>query len=200
MDRTRQGLLYALFAYASWGLLSPVGKHLLQDFQPMGLNTVRFALASIVFLAFAGPSAIVASLRLLADRRVLLVNVLANGSLTLFAYSLVDLPANFSTLGFYTAPIWTAILARMFLDERLGWTFVPGVVGLLVGGYITLFGAVSPTHALAGTGESAVDLVALGLAVGSGVVWGFYTVALRKAAPDLELKPLMGEPMQQAAE
>ena len=183
MRKANQGLLLGFLAYASWGLLSPVGKHLFDSFFPMGLNAVRFALATLVFFAVTGPRNFVESLRLLRNKDVLWVNVLANGSLTLFLYALTTLPATFATLGFYTAPLWTAILARMMLGEHMGWSFLPAAVGLLLGGYLTLFGAQAP---------GPVSAIGLALAVGSAVVWGYYTVVLRRAAPGLSLKPLMG--------
>lgn len=183
MARVRQGILFALLAYASWGLLSPVGKHLLADFFPMGLNAVRFALATLAFFAFA-PGAFPASLALLRDRGVLWANLLANLSLTLFLYALVLLPATFATLGFYTAPLWTALLARGLLGERIGAAFIPAAAGLLAGGYIALFGLRAP--------DASVDGLGLLLAVGSAVVWGYYTVVLRRVAPGHGLKPLMG--------
>ncbi|MEK6985298.1 MAG: DMT family transporter [Candidatus Thermoplasmatota archaeon] len=183
-SRARFGILLAFGAYASWGLLSPVGKHLLADFHPLGLNAVRFAIATLVLMPFLGRHGIRDSFRLLRNPKVLWVNLLANVSLTLFLYSLTTLPATFATLGFYTAPLWTAVLARMLLAERVGWSFAPAAVGLLVGGYVALFGLAAPA-----SGFSAVGMA---LAVGSAIVWAYYTVALRRAAPDIPLKPLMG--------
>jgi drug/metabolite transporter (DMT)-like permease len=115
---------------------------------------------------------------------VVWVNLLANGSLTLFLYSLVSLRPAFSTLGFYAAPLFTAGLAALVLKERVGRWFGPAVVCLLAGGYLTLFGLAAP-----GAGFSAVGMT---LALGSAVVWAWYTVELRRHAPAIELKPLMG--------
>ena len=184
MRRTTQGLLLAFLAFASWGFLSPVSKRLLEDFEPLGLNAVRMLLATIAVLPWLGPSGIRESLRTLARREVLWVNLLANGSLTLFLYSLVELRPAFSTLGFYTAPIFTAGLAAVVLKERVGPWFAPAVVLLLAGGYLTLFGLAAP-------GEG-VPLSGMALALGSAVLWAWYTVDLRRHAPSIELKPLMG--------
>jgi drug/metabolite transporter (DMT)-like permease len=179
-----QGILLGFLAYASWGLLSPVGKHLLRTFEPMGLNATRFVLATLVLLPFLGWPAVRDSVRLLRRRDVLWANLLANVSLSLFLYSVVALPATYATLGFYTAPLWTAALARLLLGERVGPWFLPAAAGLLAGGYLALFGLGAPP-----AGFSAVGMA---LAVGSGLVWAYYAVVLRKAAPDLPLKSLMG--------
>lgn len=182
--RTTQGLLLAFAAFASWGFLSPVSKRLLDDFEPMGLNAVRFLLATVAILPWLGLAGIRDSLRVLARREVLWVNLLANASLTLFAYSLVELRPAFSTLGFYTAPLFTAALASVVLKERVGPWFPPAVVLLLVGGYLTLFGLEAPGEGFA--------FVGMALALGSAVVWAWYTVDLRRHAPSIPLKPLMG--------
>lgn len=184
MRRTTQGLLLAFLAFASWGFLSPVSKRLLDDFEPLGLNAVRMLLATVAILPWLGLPGIRDSLRTLARREVLWVNLLANVSLTLFLYSLVDLRPAFSTLGFYMAPIFTAGLAAVVLKERVGPWFAPAVALLVVGGYLTLFGLGAPGPGFAFTG--------MALALGSAVFWAWYTVDLRRHAPSLPLKPLMG--------
>ncbi len=184
MKRSSQGLLLALGAFASWGFLSPVSKRLLDEFAPMGVNAVRFAAATVAVLPWLGGSGIKESLRTLARPQVLWVNLLANGSLTFFLYSLVHLRPAFSTLGFYSAPLFTAGLAALVLKEKAGPWFAPAVAGLLAGGYLTLFGLAAP--------PSGFSLLGMGLALMSAVVWAWYTVDLRRHAPGLELKPLMG--------
>jgi len=185
--RTSLGIGLAFLSYASWGLLSPMGKHFLGSgaYLPNGLNAVRFGLAAVVFLAVAGPRSFVASLRLLRRRDLLTFNALANLSLTLFLYSLAMLPqATYATLGFYTAPLWTAVLAHVILRERAGPWFPVAAAALLAGGYLTLFGFAPPPAGFSAGG--------LALAIASGLVWAWYTVLLRKSAPDIPLKPLMG--------
>lgn len=185
MDRRqRTGLVLAFFAFASWGLLSPVSKRLLEDFTPLGVNAVRFAVALLLVLPWLGRKGLQDSLRLLRRKEILWINLLANGSLTLFLYSLVVLEPTFSTLGFYTAPLFTALLAAVVLKERLGPWFVPAIAGLLVGGYLTLFGPHAP-----GPGFNAFGFL---LALLSAVVWAWYAVDVRRLAKDVPFKPLMG--------
>ena len=186
MRRERLGITLAFLAFASWGLLSPVGKHILDSgwYRPLGLNFVRFGLATVPLLVALGPKETRESFRLLANPKILLPNILANLSLTLFLYALAILPeATPATLGFYTAPLFTAALAGWLLGERVGWWFGPAAVGLLGGGYVTLFGLGAPPPGF-GWG--------MALAVLSAVVWALYTVYLRKAALDVPLKPLLG--------
>lgn len=185
MDRRQgTGLLLAFLAFALWGFLSPVSKRLLDDFEPLGVNAVRFLLATLAILPWLGRAGLRASLRTLARREVLWFNLLANGSLTLFLYSLVHLEPTFSTLGFYSAPLWTALLARVALKERVGPWFGPAVVGLFAGGYLTLFGPHAPGPGFDGLG--------MGLAIASAIVWAWYAVELRRHAPGIPFKPLMG--------
>lgn len=182
--RQLTGLAFASFAFASWGLLSPVSKRLLEDFEPIGANAVRFAVATLVILPWLGGAGLRDAVRLLRRREVLWFNLLANVSLTLFLFSLVRLEPTFSTLGFYSAPLWTALLAAVVLKERMGPWFAPAAAGLLAGGYLTLFGPHAP-----GPGFEAFGMV---LALASAVVWAWYAVELRRHAPDIPLKPLMG--------
>ena len=183
MEPRRAGVVFAFLAYASWGLLSPVGKHLLEGYLPMGLNAVRFALATAVVLAAIGAPARHEAVRLLLHPGVFWANLLANASLTMFLYSVLRLPATFATLGFFGAPLWTALLARWTLGEHVGWQFVPAALALVAGAWIALFGLGAPAGA---------DALGMALAAGSGVVWALYSVVLRKAAPGIGLKPLMG--------
>jgi drug/metabolite transporter (DMT)-like permease len=182
--RTTQGLLLSFAAFASWGFLSPVSKRLLDDFEPMGLNAVRFLLATLVILPWLGLGGMRSSLQVLARREVLWFNLLANVSLTFFLYSLVHLRPAFSTLGFYTAPLFTAGLAALVLKERVGAWFAPAVMALLAGGYVALFGVSAPNNGFSTRGMT--------LALLSAVMWAWYTVELRRHAPHIDLKPLMG--------
>lgn len=184
MQRRVAGLWLGAAAYASWGLLSPVNKRLLDDFEPMGLNAVRFLFAMVAILPWLGWSGLRESIRLMRNRQVVAANVLANLSLALFAYSLVRLEPTYSTLGFYTAPLWTAALAHVRLGERVGPWFVPAAIGLLGGGYLALFGFDATAEGL--------DAIGMALAIGSGVAWAFYAVHLRRHATSIPLKPLMG--------
>jgi drug/metabolite transporter (DMT)-like permease len=185
VQRRSSGLLLAFAAYACWGFLSPVSKHLLDDYQPLGLNAVRFLLATVAILPWLGREGIRGSLRIVLRKEVLWVNLLANLSLTLFLFSLVHLRPAFSTLGFYSAPLWTAGLAAVALKEKVGPWFAPAVACLLAGGYLALFGWSAP--GAAGGFDAWMDLTVL-----SAVIWAWYSVELRRHAPDLELKPLMG--------
>jgi drug/metabolite transporter (DMT)-like permease len=186
VQRRSSGLLLAFAAYACWGFLSPVSKHLLADFEPLGLNAVRFLLATLVLLPWLGWKGMRDSLRTIRRKEVLWVNLLANASLTLFLYSLVHLRPAFSTLGFYSAPLWTALLAAVVLKEKVGPWFAPAAVLLLGGGYLALFGWSRP-----GAGGG-FDTWSMDLTLLSAVVWAWYSVELRRHAPRFELKPLMG--------
>lgn len=184
MRPATKGLWLALVAFASWGFLSPVGKHLLEEFHPMGLNAVRFLLGTLAILPWLGWSGMRDSLRTLRRKEILWFNLLANVSLTFFLYSLTMLRPAFSTLGFYSAPLWTAALAAVVLKERVGPWFIPAIAGLFVGGYLTLFGLAAP--------PSGFSTLGMGLALLSAVVWAWYAVELRRHAPGIPLKPLMG--------
>ena len=169
----RRGLLLAAAAYGCWSLLSPGNAILLREFDPMWLQAIRGVLAAAVLapLLRLGDWRVVASFSGRPD--VLLLAVAGNGvSFTFFVLAQTRIPATFTTLGFYTAPVWTALLAWMVLREPVGRTFGVTVAALLVGGWLAL--------GRPGVDGGSIDALGMMLAVGSGVAWAVYSVLLRK--------------------
>lgn len=179
-----RGLLRAAAAYTCWGLLSPGNEILLRQYTPMWMQAIRTGLATLVLLAWLGRPGLHRAAAVLRQPGILGALVLGTfASFALFTLAQTRIPATFTTLGFYTSPLWTAVLGRAVLGERVGWLFGPAAAGLLVGGYTALtgWGTLPPPDALG-----------LGLAVASGLTWGAYAVLLRRrsarvAWPDLLL-------------
>lgn len=171
---TRRGVGYAIAAFCAWGLLSPGNEILLRQVTPLWLQSIRAGLATLALAIVWGPERLRGGWALLRTgpmfRALLLGTFLSFG---LFVYSQTRIPAAYTTLGFYTAPLWTAILARPLLGERVGFWFGPAVGVLLLGGWMALTGAgdVPPP-----------DTFGMILAIGSGAVWGAYAVLLRRDA------------------
>lgn len=115
----RRGLLLGAAAYGCWSLLSPGNAILLREFDPMWLQAIRGVLAAAVLAPLLRPAdwRVVGSFAGRLD--VVLLAVAGNGvSFTLFVLAQTRIPATFTTLGFYTAPVWTALLAWMVLIGR----------------------------------------------------------------------------------
>lgn len=178
------GLLFAFLGYGLWGLLSPLLKLLLVDFTPLWLNALRTLVSALLLMALIGPRRSLAGWRLLAHKDVLAIG-LTGGGLTflLFQLSLVHQGATYTTLGFYTSPVWTAILARMVLGERMGRSFPPTLIALAAGAWLALFG-------LGGEAAGGPHPAGMALAVASGMGWAVYAILLRRAGP-VPLRPLV---------
>lgn len=175
----KQGLALAAAAYAGWGLLSPGNKILLDHFDPFWLQTIRAIGSLAVVMLIAGP-AIKKLPELLSRKELVLLSIAGNlVSFGLFISSLPFLDATYSTLGFLTAPLWTALLAKWKLGERMGKWFFPAAAGLFVGCWLTIGGG----------GE--FTWFGMLLAVGSGAAWAVYSVQLRIHAPGVGLTDLM---------
>lgn len=180
---TRRGVAFAIAAFCAWGLLSPGNEILLRQVTPLWLQSVRALLATVLLLVWWGPERLRGGWNLLRQgnmfRALLLGTFLSFG---LFVFAQTRIPAAYTTLGFYTAPLWTAILARPLLGERVGWAFGPAVALLLLGGWMALTGAgdVPPP-----------DLFGMTLAIGSGAAWGAYAVLLRRDAGDVGWRELL---------
>jgi drug/metabolite transporter (DMT)-like permease len=182
-DTTRQGLLLAFIGFSAWGLLSPLSKLLLVWFGPLWLNVFRTAASSLVLMLVFGPERTREAIRLLG-RPVIMLLTLMGGGITFFLFqmALVLQGALVTTLGFYSAPIWTALLARFMLGERLGRAFVPTIGGLGIGAWLALFGL---------DGIASANALGMTLAVASGATWAVYSVLLRRHAPTVRLRPLV---------
>lgn len=176
--RAWTGLLLGVLAYLAWGLLSPGNEIVLREVGPLWMQAVRMGAGLLVLGAVAAwraPDAFGAAARMLRSRGFLLALLLGQGlAFTFFVYAQTRVPAAFTTLGFYTAPVWTALLARVVLAERLGRAFWPALAVLLVGGWLALAG---------GFRVPALDRWGILLAVASGAAWAGYTVLLRRHAP-----------------
>lgn len=179
----RRGILYAAAAYTCWGLLSPGNEILLRHWTPMWMQVARSAIATALLWAWLGRDGMQGAMDILRRPRPLAA--LFWGTFLSFAFFILAqtrIPATFATLGFYTSPLWTAMLGRLWLGERMGKAFFPTVIVLLAGGYL----------ALTGGGElPPPDVLGMVLAVGAGAAWGVYAVKLRQARGELEWKPLL---------
>jgi drug/metabolite transporter (DMT)-like permease len=175
----RNGLILAAAAYAGWGLLSPGNKILLDYMSPFWLQTLRAFGALFVVMIIAGP-VVKEFPSLLANKSLVLLSMAGNLiSFGLFVSSLQYLDATYSTLGFFTSPLWTALLARKTLGEQMGKWFLPAAAGLIGGAWLTIGG---------GGQFSAFGML---LAIGSGASWAVYSVQLRVHAPNVGLTQLM---------
>lgn len=175
----------AFAAYFAWGLLAPVGKILLEDLQPMSLNAVRMVLATAMLIPLVPRHLVREGIAYLRRPHIVILALIGGGiDFTIYLYALDLVDATFAALGFYTAPLWTAVLARLWLGERVGWSFGPAVATLLIGGWLALFGLdAAPVE-----GFHAWGMV---LAVLSGAGWAVYSAGLRRWAPELRLRPLL---------
>jgi DME family drug/metabolite transporter len=180
---TRRGLLFAAAGYASWGLLSPGNEILLVQQTPMWMQFIRSLIASIVLVAWLGVPGIKAAWKALHHRRLRIGLFMGTFlSFALFALSQDRLPATFATLGFYTAPLWTALLGRMWLGEQVGKWYLPAVAFMGLGAWLAL------------TGGGALpwpDGIGLAMAIGAGLTWAVFSVMLRRSSADVEWRALL---------
>lgn len=184
--RQAQGLVLAGMAYAAWGLLGPVGKKLLVDFEPMTLNAVRSVAALAILLLVAGRPGRAAAWRLTRQPPIVILVLAGYGvSFTFYLYSLERLSPVLATIAFYSAPLWTALFARRRLGEHVGPWFLPAFALLGLGTYMASTGTAG-TAGLAG-----ISGLGLGLALLSAITWADYTVRLRQHGQEIPLLPML---------
>lgn len=183
--RKSLALIAAIAAYAMWGLLGPLAKILLQDLSPLELNATRMILTLAVVMVLSPSRMKRDAWELAKDAKLWGVVVLGGGiDFTLYAFAIDRLDPVFATLGFYTAPLWTAVLAYALLRERVGKWFLPAVLVMLGGSFLVL----APGGNLSTSGY---DHLGMFLAVLSGFGWALYAVGLRWRAQQAPLGGLM---------
>ncbi len=149
----------------------------------MTLNALRLSLATLVLLPILPRRAWREGFQLLRRPAVAILLVFGVGvQFTLFLYAVTMIDATFATLGFFTAPLWTAMVARVRLAEHVGPWFAPTLVAMLGGAWLALFGL---------GGAAGFHWGGMALAIGAGIGWAIYSVGLKEVAPGARLRPLM---------
>jgi len=160
-------LALAVLVAAIWGLNFVVIEVGLEDFPPLLLSALRYALASLPLLVLGGLPSV-------RWRWVLAVGVaigVVKFSL-LFIGMDVGMPAGLASLVLQAQALFTVVLAALLLHERiagsqmLGLAVAFGGLALVAGG----LGGVATTEGFA-------------LVIAAALAWGFGNLALKRAAP-----------------
>ena len=164
-----QGHLLGAFSVLVWGTTFVATKVLLRTFSPIEIMIARFALGFLALLIVGRGlmrpqkkwhEALFAAAGLTG---VTLYFLMENIALTYISASLVGVIVA-------AAPLFTALIAAVFLKEKLSIWFFCGFVCAMTG--ITLV-------SLAGVSELHFSPVGALLTVGAALVWGVYSVLIR---------------------
>jgi len=157
----------AVLVAAIWGLNFVVIEVGLEDFPPLLLSALRYALASLPLLVLGGLPSV-------RWRWVLAVGVaigVVKFSL-LFIGMDVGMPAGLASLVLQAQALFTVVLAALLLRER--------IAGSQVLGLAVAFGGLA---LVAGGLEGAATAEGFALVIAAAVAWGFGNLALKRAAP-----------------
>jgi len=163
------GALAAIILF--WGANFSVVKFALSDLAPLAFTTLRFVLASAILWGVL----IVAGKSVRIERRhwgqvIGLALVGTTGYQTLFISGIDRTLAGNASLILATGPVFTALLAAAFRQERSTWRAVTGVGLSVAGAVLVVLGGARGVGLSAGTLPG--DLLVLAAAVG----WAIYTV------------------------
>lgn len=172
------GHLAALFTISVWGISFISIKVLLVPFSPVEIMVYRLLLA-VLALTIASPPSLPSGK---PDRQSLQdeLKIMAAGLCGVTLYSLFQnialaytLAANVSVL-ISIAPLFIALVSRLFLNEKLKASFFIGFAAAITG--ITM---------IAFNGSIVLKLSPLGdvLSILAALVWAFYSVLIRKINP-----------------
>src|SRR4051812_45010178 len=111
--------IFILLTILLWGSAFPAIRVALRSFEPVHLAPYRFLVASVSLLLFARLR------RIPLPKRHDLFRLFLSGAAGIGVYNLAlntgqkTVPAGSASLLINTAPIWTAVMARVFLNDRL---------------------------------------------------------------------------------
>ena len=124
-----------------WGVNFSVIKIALREFDPLGFNAIRFALASLTLFVFLRLSGAVPFPERRHWGRIVLLGLLANVVYQLlFIYGVDRTLAGNAGLVLATTPVWTLILASISGQERHGFPVWGGVLATLGGMVLVVLG------------------------------------------------------------
>jgi drug/metabolite transporter (DMT)-like permease len=173
--RARLAIAVAMYCLI-WSSAYAVSKLALYDCPPLLLLTVRFVLAAAIAL---GAAAFASDWRHLTGRDVAVLAMLGVLNFALYlglnCYGMLSTPAGLSALIISSNPVLTALLAAVFLDERLTWRKSAGLL-LGVSGVAFIIGS------RLNTGLSSPTGIALTLAALLSFVAG--TILFKRLAPN----------------
>jgi drug/metabolite transporter (DMT)-like permease len=173
----RAALIAIVAVMVVWGSTFVVTKAAVQEFPPLTLAFLRFAIACVVLAPFLGSGALAGLRRSVSPKRLLFLSVTGVAVFTAaFNFALVYGSAAQGALLYAGIPAVVAVCAVLFLNERLGRRRAIGVALSVVGAVV-----------IVATGESAAGdapapLIGAVLMIGTIVLWGAYTVAAKPIA------------------
>ena len=168
----RAHLALAVLVAAIWGLNFVVIEVGLEDFPPLLLSELRYALASLPLLVLGGMPSV-------RCRWVLAVGIaigVVKFSL-LFIGMDVGMPAGLASLELQAQALFTVVLAAVLLRER--------IAGSQVLGLAIAFGGLA---LVAGGLDGVATAEGFALVIAAAVAWGFGNLALKRAAPSDPLR------------
>ncbi len=169
----RTGLIYGLIAYTVWGLI-PLYFHQVEDVYPGEILAHRIVWSFPIVLALVALSAggWAKFTAVLLDRRLLLTLLLSASLLSvnwlLYIHASVTHQIAEASLGYYMLPLVNALLATIFLGERLRPAHYPALALIAIGVAIPF----------------AFDGGFTGLAVALPVSFGLYGLVRKMVAVD----------------
>lgn len=163
------GLAMAAGAYLAWGLLSPGNAIILEEMGPLWMQATRATLALLVLALWLRRRLLQAARALARPGLPLALWLGTVASFLLFTISQTRIEPAHTTLGFLTAPLWTALVVWAWGEGRPRRAFLPAVALMAIGGAMVV-----------GVRGAPADAFGLALAVASGATWALYGVLLRR--------------------
>lgn len=173
MDSEKKGVLLTLVAAVLWGTSFPLVKWILTFLEPYLLVSLRFLFASLVLLPIT-----ILSEQDLFKRYLQKPYIILLGGINGLGYFLQFLGQNITTainasLLLNTSAVFASFFSYFWLNEKIGKTKSLGII-------LTFLGVVLIVTEGQFTSLQSGTFIGDLLCLGSGILWGFYTVYSKK--------------------
>ena len=168
--------LKLLFVAVIWGISWPAGRILAQDIPPISAAWIRYVIAMACFLAYLKMTDNWRIPTRMEWKRIALIGFFSTFVYqTLFMYGMKFTAAGDASLMITFNPIFTALLAIPFLDEKMNWRLATGLICGLIG--VTILFLYSPNVDIAFDDRLKGDL----MIAGAALAWAITSILQKKA-------------------
>ncbi len=149
MRKETLGTILAVLTAVISGISIPLNKIFVVDMEPAVFTAVRALIIGLIFLAFAGYQSKRSKnpFRKVPWKYLILIGIIGGGLAFLFYFTGLSLTTTSRAAFLHkTLPIYTTVLAFIFLKEKVSRRQSLGLLGMLAGTFLLVYGQIDPAQ------------------------------------------------------
>jgi drug/metabolite transporter (DMT)-like permease len=149
MKKETLGTILAVLTAVISGISIPLNKIFVVDMEPAVFTAVRALIIGLIFLAFAGYQSKRSKnpFRKVPWKYLILIGIIGGGLAFLLYFTGLSLTTTSRAAFLHkTLPIYTTVLAFIFLKERVSRRQSLGLLGMLAGTFLLVYGQIDPAQ------------------------------------------------------